>query len=66
MASDKASHRPGGTGQLEQDMNGFNVFYVKEGRSVSVFAATEREAKHLMLDALRDPACSGIGVRPAA
>lgn len=46
-------------------MNGFNVFYVKDGRRISVFAATEREAKSLLIAALRDPACSGIGVSPA-
>ncbi len=46
-------------------MNGFNVFYVKNGERINVFAPTERDAKNLMVAALRDPACSGIGVRPA-
>lgn len=50
----------------ESNMNGFNVFYVKSGQRVTIFAATDREAKTLMIAALRDPSCSGIGVRPAA
>ena len=46
-------------------MNGFNVTYTKNGNSVKIFAPTEKTAKALMVEALRDDECNNIGVKPA-
>lgn len=46
-------------------MNGFEVFYSKSGVSVAIFAPTESDAKRLVIAALNDQECSGIGVRKA-
>lgn len=45
-------------------MDGFKVSYVKNGVAVSVFAATERDAKRLISAALHEGDCTGIKVCP--